>query len=137
VNVSEVGFGQKIDQIVCLVREQAKETAVVKEELCSLRADMKELHTRLSESVSSTPSSLSGSSTSGSTHKKSKIPTQLSALVKVLHENAETSKQLVGSEPYNSALNQSAKEYLVSQLTEQCSDKYSPKRIQRKCVWFY
>ena len=78
VNVSEVGFGQKIDQIVCQVREQAKETAMVKEELCSLRADMKELHTRLSESVSSTPSSLSGSSTSGSTHKKSKIPTQLS-----------------------------------------------------------
>ena len=81
VNVSEVGFGQKIDQIVYLVREQAKETAMVKEELCSLRTDMKELqdtNTRPSESVSSTPSSLSWSSTSGSTHKKSKIPTQLS-----------------------------------------------------------
>ena len=81
MHVSEVGLGQKIDQIVYLVREQAKETAMIKEELCSLRANMQELqdtNTRLSESVSSTPTSLSGSSTSGSTHKKSKIPTQLS-----------------------------------------------------------
>ena len=73
MHVSEVGLGQKIDQIVYLVREQAKETAMIKEELCSLRANMQELqdtNTRLSESVSSTPTSLSGSSTSGSTHKK-------------------------------------------------------------------
>ena len=80
-DVSKVGLGQKMDQIVLLVREQAKETGKIKEELCSLRADVKELqgsNTRLSESVSSTPSSLSGSSTSDSTSKKLKVPTQLS-----------------------------------------------------------
>ena len=33
----------EIDQMVHLIREQAKETALIKEELCSLRADMKEL----------------------------------------------------------------------------------------------
>ena len=64
---SDIGLGQKIDQIVYLVRQQAQETALIKEELCSPRADMKELQdtsSLLSESVSSTPSSLSGSSTS-------------------------------------------------------------------------
>ena len=77
----QVGLGQKIDHIVFLIGEQAKETAMIKEELCSLRVDMKELqetNTRLSESVSSTPNSLSGSSSSISSYKRSKIPTQLS-----------------------------------------------------------
>ena len=111
----EVGLGQKIDQVVSLVREQAKETAIIKEELFSLRADVTELQCTsktLSESVSSTPSPESGSTSSS---KKSKIPTQLSVsifaihrrwysfllqtLVKILHEHTDTTKQFVGSEP--------------------------------------
>ena len=79
VEHSDVGLGQKIDQIVYLVRQQAQETALIKEELFSLRADMKELQdtsSRLSESVSSTPSSLSGSSASSACQRQ-KIPTQL------------------------------------------------------------
>ena len=54
---SDVGLGQKIDQMVHVIHEQAKETAL---ELCSLRADMKELQDTnkvLSESVSSSSSS--------------------------------------------------------------------------------
>ena len=110
---SEVGLGQKIDQMVHLIREQAKETALIKEELCSLRADMKELQDTnkvLSESVSS-------SSSSTPPEVQRKIPTELSvrqallvcprtiayvflqALVKILHENADPSEQFRGAEP--------------------------------------
>lgn len=73
----DVGFQQKMDHIVDLVRQQAQETAIIKEELRSLRAELQDTNTRLSESISSTPSSISGSSSSSSTP-KSKIPTQLS-----------------------------------------------------------
>ena len=75
-----VGLGQKLDQMVYMMREQARETAIIKEELTSLRTDVKELqdtNALLSESLSSTPASRSGSSTPSST-KRIKIPTQLS-----------------------------------------------------------
>ena len=41
MHVSAVGLGQKIDQIVYFVREQAKETAMIKEELRSERYQIK------------------------------------------------------------------------------------------------
>ena len=48
VEHSDIGLGQKIDQNVYLVHQQAQKRALIKEELCSLRADMKELQDTIS-----------------------------------------------------------------------------------------
>ena len=56
----EIGFGQKLDQVVSLIREQVSETASIKEELCSLRSEMNELKQNskiITESVSSSTAS--------------------------------------------------------------------------------
>ena len=57
---SDISFSQKLDQVISLVREQAKETATVKEELSALRSEMNEIKENsrfLTESVSSSTSS--------------------------------------------------------------------------------
>ena len=57
---SDISFGQKLDQVVSLIREQAQETATIKEELSALRSEMSEIRQNsklLTESVSSSNSS--------------------------------------------------------------------------------
>ena len=56
----EIGFGQKLDQVVPPIREQVSETASIKEERCSLRSEMNELKQNskiITESVSSSTAS--------------------------------------------------------------------------------
>ena len=71
---SDISFAQKLDQVVSLVREQANETATIREELSALRSEMNEIRQNsnfLTESVSS-----SNSSTPVNVTKK--IPAELS-----------------------------------------------------------
>ena len=71
---SDISFGQKLDQVVSLIREQVQETATIKEELSALRSEMSEIRQNsklLTESVSS-----SNSSTPVNVAKK--IPAELS-----------------------------------------------------------
>ena len=57
---SVIRFGQKLDQVVSLVREQAKETATIKEELSTLWSQLNEIRENsklLTESVCSSTNS--------------------------------------------------------------------------------
>ena len=145
-----------------LVREQAKETATIKEEFFALRSEMNEIRQNskfLTESVDSS------SSSSTPVNATKKIPAELSvscstvddfpntiilqAAVKLLHESAESTLQFTGAEPYALVAvfnaffsatgvqvqhrgSQCVKHYLVSTLSEQYADKFPPKRICRK-----
>ena len=71
----EIGVTQKLDHIVSLFKEQAKETATIKEELSALRSEMNEIRQNskfLTESVASS------SNSSTPTNVTKKIPTELS-----------------------------------------------------------
>ena len=105
---ADISFTQKVDQIVSLVREQAKETATIKEELSALRSEMNKIRQNskfLTESVSSSDSSTPVNVTK-------KIPAEwylyrplqssndLQTAVKLLHESGESKLQFTGAEPY-------------------------------------
>ena len=66
----DIGLVQKLDQVLYLLREKSKETSVIRVELSSLNADVKELQ--------ESSRSASASSSTQSTIPPHKLPTELS-----------------------------------------------------------